>query len=45
LKLGFLAQGRRLEGWSAHSTPRNVRDQALCLLADRAEQGQNAFLD
>ena len=26
-------------------SPRNVRDRALCVLADRADQGHNAFID
>jgi hypothetical protein len=34
-----------MEGWPAQSAPRNVRDRALCVLADRAEQGHNAFID
>jgi hypothetical protein len=45
LKLGLLANGHRKEGWPAQSTPRNVRDRALCVLADKAGQGHNAFLD
>jgi Prenyltransferase and squalene oxidase repeat len=45
LKLGLLAQTTKTEGWPAQLKPRNVRDTALCVLADRAEQGSNAFID
>jgi hypothetical protein len=45
LKLGLLAQATKTEGWPGQLKPRNVRDTALCLLADRAEQGSNAFID
>jgi hypothetical protein len=43
LKLGMLSHGRKTEGWPARITPRNVRDTALCVLAERAEQGQDVF--
>jgi prenyltransferase/squalene oxidase-like repeat protein len=45
LKLGLLVHGRKTEGWPPQSRPRNIRDSALCVLADRAEQGHNAFVD
>lgn len=45
LKLGLLAHGKKTEGWPAQSKPRNNRDTALCVLAERAEQGNNVFLD
>jgi hypothetical protein len=43
LKLGLLAQGRKIQGWPSRITPRNLRDTALCVLADEAEKGQNAL--
>jgi hypothetical protein len=45
LKLGLLAHGKKTEGWPPQAPPRNIRDTALCVLADRAEQGNNAFAD
>ena len=45
LKLGLLAHGHKKQGWPPRSAPRNVRDTALCVIADRAEQGQNAFIN
>jgi hypothetical protein len=45
LKMALLAHGRKAEGWPDHSAPRNIRDTALCVLADRAERGNDAFLD
>jgi hypothetical protein len=45
LKLGLLAHGRKTNGWPERVTPRNVRDTALCVLAEQAEQGQNVFFD
>ena len=45
LKLGLLAHGRKKEGWPRHAAPRTIRDTALCLLAERADQGHNAFID
>jgi hypothetical protein len=44
LKLGLLAHGRKTDGWPARFVPRNVRDTALCVIAERAEQGNNAFI-
>jgi hypothetical protein len=43
LKLGLLAHGIKTDEWPAQSPPRNIRDTALCVLADRAELGNNAF--
>jgi hypothetical protein len=43
LKLGLMVHGRKVEGWPVQSKPRNIRDTALCVLADRAEQGKNVF--
>ena len=45
LKLGLLAQGHKTEGWPAQASPWNVRDTALCVIAGRAEQGENVFLN
>jgi len=45
LKLGLLAQGKKVDAWPPHSAPRNIRDTALCLLADHAQQGANVFVD
>jgi hypothetical protein len=45
LKLGLLAHGRKKEGWPPQTVPRTVRDTALCIIADRADQGHNAFID
>jgi hypothetical protein len=45
LKLGLLAHGRRKEGWPPQAAPRTIRDTALWLLADRADEGYNAFID
>ena len=45
LILGLLAQGRATKGWPAGVKPRNIRDAALCVLAEQADKNQNAFLD
>ena len=42
LKLGLLAQAAKRKVGLPQTKPRNVRDTALCVLADRAEQGSNA---
>ena len=44
LKLGFHAQGRPIPGWPPDVKPRNIRDKALCILADMSDKDQNAFL-
>jgi len=45
LQLGWMAQGHPPRPWPVHVKPRNVRDSALCLLAEQAGKGQNAFVD
>ena len=45
LKLGLVANGRKHAGWPQQAAPRNVRDTALCVLAERADEGHNAFID
>ena len=44
LRMALMAHGRTMAG-KPECALRNVRDQALQLLADQAEQGRNAFLD
>ena len=42
LKLGLQAQGRKPAGWPLVK-PRNVRDTALCVLAEMVDQDHNVF--
>ena len=43
LHMGLLAHGRKAAGVAPPCVVRNIRDEALAALAERAEQGRNVF--
>jgi prenyltransferase/squalene oxidase-like repeat protein len=45
LRLGLRAHGRATAQSMPAVKPRDVRDTALCVLAEKAEKGRNVFLD